>query len=314
MIGRDFMSTVISVNNLKKKYGDITAIDGISFEVEEGSVFAFLGPNGAGKTTTINILCTILEKDSGDVVIDGFSLDNGRSEIRSHIGVVFQDSLLDSLLTVRENLQTRGAFYGLTSSELKKRIADVAQSVNISEILDRPYGKLSGGQKRRADIARAIINSPKILFLDEPTTGLDPQSRLNVWEAVKAMQKETAMTVFLTTHYMEEAASVDDVAIIDRGVIAAHGSPSELKIKYSKDRLKIVPKDIQAFCALMNEKGIIVKAEAGAYITEVENSMQGLELLKEIENYIENFELVRGNMDDVFINVTGRSLREEGGK
>lgn len=306
------MSEIIKVENLKKHFGDIAAVNGISFDVGEGALFAFLGPNGAGKSTTINIICTILSKDSGDVRIDGCVLGKDDSDIRSRIGVVFQESLLDSLLTVKENLQTRGAFYGLSASRINDRITEIAKAVNITEFLNRPYGKLSGGQRRRADIARALINTPKILFLDEPTTGLDPQTRLSVWETVRELQREQGVAVFLTTHYMEEAALADDIAIIDHGVIAARGTPAELKVKYSSDHLHIIPKDSNAFLSFINSKGYKVEAGAGMFTMDIENSMQGLAILKEAESLIENFELIRGNMDDVFINITGRALRGEG--
>ena len=305
------MGKIITVQMLQKKYGQIIAVDNISFDVKQGEMFAFLGPNGAGKTTTINILCTILSKNSGDIIIDGFEISKQDDKIRNLIGVVFQESVLDGLLTVKENLETRGSFYGLNGQMLKSKIEEVAQIVNITDILKRPYGKLSGGQKRRADIARALMNTPKILFLDEPTTGLDPQTRVSVWETIRTLQNEKGVTVFLTTHYMEEAARADDVAIIDYGKIVARGTPAELRVKYSLDHLSIIPKNNEQFIKFATQRGLQIKEGSGMFKINIENSMFGLQILKEAESLIQNFEVIRGNMDDVFINITGKEIRSE---
>ena len=232
---------IIEITNLKKSYGSVEAVKGIDFYVEEGSLFAFLGPNGAGKSTTINMVCTLLKPDSGSVIINGLTLGRDDKKIRQNIGVVFQDNVLDPLLTVKENLYVRGSFYGINGNKLKNAVENAAKVTEIENILNRPYGKLSGGQKRRADIARALVNTPKILFLDEPTTGLDPQTRKSVWDTIKELQKNNGMTVFLTTHYMEEAASADYVAVIDNGLISAKGTPAELREKYSNDSLYLTP-------------------------------------------------------------------------
>jgi len=215
------LSHIINVSNLKKNYGNVKAVKGIDFHVNEGQLFAFLGPNGAGKTTTIDIICTLLKPDSGAVTVNGYTLGKQDDKIRKNIGIVFQDNLLDNLLTVKENLYTRGSFYGLSKKELLVAVEKAARAADVESFYNRPYGKISGGQRRRADIVRALVNTPKILFLDEPTTGLDPQTRKSVWDTIRNLQKGTGMTVFLTTHYMEEAAKADYVAVIDNGQISA---------------------------------------------------------------------------------------------
>jgi ABC-type multidrug transport system, ATPase component len=229
-------TNMIEVNELHKSYKDVHAVNGISFYVETGKLFAFLGPNGAGKSTTIDMICTFLKPDGGTVTVDGFQLGKKDNDIRRTIGAVFQDGLLDNLLTAEENLRTRGALYGLRGAALNKAVAKALAAVNIEDLAKRQYGKLSGGQRRRCDIARALVNTPKVLFLDEPTTGLDPQTRKAVWDTVITLQKETDMTVFLTTHYMEEAAEADYVIVIDNGKIAAKGTPAELRSLFRATR------------------------------------------------------------------------------
>lgn len=306
------MSSIIEFRNLTKKYGDFTAVDNISFSIEEGTLFAFLGPNGAGKSTAINIACTLLAKTSGSVTIGGFELSRADDSIRNLIGVVFQESLLDELLTVRENLQIRAGFYKLGKQGFIKRLDEISDVLGISGFLNKRYGLLSGGQKRRADIARALINTPRILFLDEPTTGLDPQTRVHVWETIKTLQKKTGMTVFLTTHYMEEAAAADFVTIIDHGTIVASGTPSDLRVRYSKDHLKVIPIDSEAFKEYLLQSKITHQQRAGSFEIPVENSLKALKIIKECESMIENFEVICGSMDDVFISITGKNIREEG--
>lgn len=230
---------IIEVNGLKKSYKDVKAVKGIDFYVNEGSLFAFLGPNGAGKSTTIDMLCTFLKPDSGKIKIGYYEIGKDDEKIKSLIGVVFQDSVLDELLTVKENLKTRSKFYNMSKSEFEKNLAEVAKATEIEGFLNRQYKKLSGGQRRRVDIARALINKPKILFLDEPTTGLDPKTRRKVWDMIKELQTKNNMTVFLTTHYMEEAAVADYIIVMDQGLIAAEGTTDELKEKYAKDKMII---------------------------------------------------------------------------
>jgi len=305
------MAAAIEVNGLVKRYGDLTAVDGISFSVPEGALFAFLGPNGAGKTTTISVMCTSLGKDEGHVSVNGFSLDGQEDEVRRSIGVVFQHSVLDNLLTVRENLCVRAAFYGVRGAARDRRISEVSEAVGLGEFLDRRYGQLSGGQRRRADVARALIHAPRVLFLDEPTTGLDPQTRRRVWSSLSEIQRATRMTVFLTTHYMEEAATSDDVAIIDHGRIAARGTPAALKDRFSRDLLILVPRDHSDIGGALKRIGLEFSRKNDTVVVPVRDSLQALDVLKRIEPEVASFEVVKGNMDDVFLSVTGHAIRGE---
>lgn len=304
------MDKIIEVAGLHKSYGSIHAVKGLDFYVERGKLFAFLGPNGAGKSTTIDIICTFLTPDSGTVTVDGLTLGKDDTKIRKIIGAVFQDGLLDELLTVEENLKARGAFYGLKGRELKAAVARTAEITGVTELLKRPYGKLSGGQRRRCDIARALINTPKILFLDEPTTGLDPQTRKNVWDTVREIQKKNDMTVFLTTHYMEEAACADYVIVIDNGEISARGTPSELKEKFSNDRLFISSRQVKELTGLLEEKGIPHTLVADTAVIPLDSTMDALPLLDFCKDYVESFEVIKGTMDDAFIAITGKEIRE----
>ncbi|HOA15401.1 MAG TPA: ABC transporter ATP-binding protein [Bacillota bacterium] len=304
------MASAIEVNGLVKDYGKLRAVDDISFDVEQGKLFAFLGPNGAGKSTTINIICTILAATSGSVKVFGHRVGAEDEEVRSEIGVVFQGTVLDDLLSVRENLAVRGSFYGWGPNEVGRRIAYVAAATGLNDYLDRPFGKLSGGQKRRADIARALMNTPKVLFLDEPTTGLDPQTRAKIWDTIGNMKKD-GTTVFLTTNYMEEAAIADDVAIIDHGKIVARGTPDELRLKFSKDRLRIMPADVAAVSGWLKEKGHAYEARNDVIELKVKDSLEALQILKALEGHIRGFEVIKGDMDDVFLAVTGRKIRGE---
>lgn len=302
-------NNIIEVKNFTKKYGNFKAVDDISFEVKKGCLFSFLGPNGAGKSTTINTLISFSEKTKGTITIAGYTLGKDDEKIREKIGVVFQDSLLDNLLTVRENLEVRGSFYHINTKEINEKINKVNKIMKLNEFIDRPYGKLSGGQKRRADIARALLNEPEILFLDEPTTGLDPQTRKAVWEQIKKLQDEKNITVFLTTHYMEEAIDSDMVAIIDHGKIVAYDTPEQLRLKYSSDVLKVIPKDINKFKTIVKEE---CKIKNDTCTINVKSSMDALLLIEKYKEYIDSFEVIRGNMDDVFINITGSEIKEEG--
>jgi multidrug/hemolysin transport system ATP-binding protein len=305
------MSDIIAVTGLTKKYGELTAVDDISFKVHTGDLFAFLGPNGAGKSTTINVICTLLSKSAGEVTVDGLTVGKDDSDIRKKIGVLFQDNVLDELMTIRENLLSRGGLYGLKGKDLHERMIKIAGIMDISELLNRRYGKLSGGQKRRAEIARALMSDPKILFLDEPTTGLDPQTRINVWNTIRKLQSDYNMTVFLTTHYMEEAESADNVAIIDYGKIVAEGTPNELKDRYSTDLLKLSPTDITGLTGKLDAMGHAYKQVADMIHIPVDGSMDAFQLLKDFDGEFNAFEVVRGNMDDVFVNITGHRIRED---
>lgn len=299
------MKKIIKVNNLVKNYGSFEAVKKISFDVVEGSLFAFLGPNGAGKSTTIDILATLITKNDGDVIINDWKLGKDDSEIRNSIGVVFQNSVLDDLLTVKENLQVRGSFYGLRGKVLEERIEVVSRTTQCDDFLNRHYGKLSGGQKRRADIARALINQPKILFLDEPTTGLDPKTRVSIWKTIKEMQEKFKMTVFLTTHYMEEAANADKITIINKGEIIDEGSPHELKKKYTQDILKVYQPSKEVYTYL-SEKSIDHILDKNTIIIGIKSANNTIEILADLKNYISSFEVIHGNMDDVFLNIIGK--------
>lgn len=304
------MNKIIEVNGLHKSYGEIHAVKGIDFYVEAGKIFAFLGPNGAGKSTTIDIICTFLKQDSGSIVVDGHRLGEDDNAIRNIIGAVFQDGLLDNLLTVEENLKIRGGFYGLKGKNLNEAVTNTAKTTGITEIIKRPYGKLSGGQRRRCDIARALINTPKILFLDEPTTGLDPQTRKSVWETITALQKKNDMTIFLTTHYMEEAAAADYVIVIDDGKIAAKGTPPELKEKYTSDKLILVTSDINAVTRIMDKDKKEYITIANQVIIKIPVTMDSLPIIEKCREFITGFEVLNGTMDDAFIAITGKEIRE----
>jgi len=309
-MGGVILEKIIEVKGLHKSYGEVHAVKGIDFYVEKGKLFAFLGPNGAGKSTTIDVICTFLKQDEGAVTVDGRTVGKDDRTIRNEIGAVFQDGLLDQLLTIEENLKCRGSLYGLKGKALSAAVKRTAEITGVTELLKRPYGKLSGGQRRRCDIARALINTPKILFLDEPTTGLDPQTRKSVWETVTKIQKESGMTVFMTTHYMEEAAGADYVIIIDNGEISAKGTPAELKEKYSKDRLVLTCKDTQAVAEKLKEMGVSYKISADTVQAELPATMDALPILESCRYMISGFEVLKGTMDDAFIAVTGKEIRQ----
>lgn len=302
------MGSIIQIEDLHKSFGEVKAVDGISFSVEEGSLFAFLGINGAGKSTTINIICTLLNKDSGKVNVAGYDLDKHHNEIRRSIGVVFQGSILDKTLSVKDNLSIRAAYYGLVGQAWKERLNSLTSLLELKEILSRPYGKLSGGQRRRVDIARGLIHTPKILILDEPTTGLDPQTRRAVWNVIDRLRRDTGMTVFLTTHYMEEANSADNVVIIDSGRIAAEGSPVGLKDRYSNNYIRLYT----AANTKIDERlsRYEYKYDNNCYIIPICESEETKRFILNNSDIIDDFEVVKGDMDDVFLNVTGKNLLE----
>lgn len=310
--------TILSVTGLKKHFGEIKAVDDISFSVKQGELFGFLGVNGAGKSTTINMLCTILKPTAGEAKICGLKLGQEDEKIRARIGVVYQQNCLDERLSVKENLFLWGALYdkGIrTSGCLSERIARVCEILELSDVYHRRYAKLSGGQKRRCEIARALIHTPSILFLDEPTTGLDPATRQNVWACLETLRKEEQMTVFLTTHYMEEAARASHIAIMDAGKLCEFGTPFSLKETYAKDRLRLIPKtdrlaEIEEYLDKCNER--YRKTEEGLEIS-LSDSMTALPILDSLRESLTGFEVIQGSMDDVFLNVTGKALTEAAG-
>ncbi|WP_033166282.1 ATP-binding cassette domain-containing protein [Clostridium sp. KNHs205] len=303
------MESVIEVKHLKKHFKDIKAVDDISFRVLQGELYGFLGVNGAGKSTTINILCTLLDKLEGEVNICGLTLGKEDEEIRRKIGVVFQENSLDDMITIKENLLIRGSLYHKDNKILKRHLDSVSEILHIGDLLNRQFGKLSGGQKRRCEIARALMNTPEILFLDEPTTGLDPQTRLNVWECIEALRRENKMTVFLTTHYMEEAAKANHIAIMEAGHIAAQGTPYELKEQFTKDIVKLFSEKPELVISYLNSRNYTFRSKSNHIEVEVENTISSLELLHDLKDELNACEILQGTMDDVFLNITGRTLQ-----
>lgn len=303
------MESMIVVSNFVKRYGNYTAVDGISFEVEEGSIFSFLGPNGAGKSTTINTLCTIVEKTSGTLLIDGKDVTSSRDEVRNVIGVVFQDPTLDNKMTVEENLKMHGHFYGIPKTVMKDRVNFVLEIVDLSDWKKAMVSSLSGGMKRRVEIARSLLHFPKVLFLDEPTTGLDPQTRANIWEYIVKLQKEKNITIFLTTHYMEEAEISHKVAIMDNGKIIAFDSPRALKQQYTKDKAHITSTDEARLEALLQKYHMNFYKEIGQYTIEIEHLSDFMEIISEHRPCIKTLEIKKGTLNDVFLEITGKDIR-----
>jgi len=298
------MNDIIQINHLSKNFGNVKAVQDLSFRVKEGELFAFLGINGAGKSTTINIMCGQLSKDNGNIFIDGYDLDKDIDLVKRRLGVVFQFSVLDSALSVYDNLESRAALYGITGIEFKKRLAELAKILDFEDLLKRTVGKLSGGQRRRIDIARALFHKPKILILDEPTTGLDPQTRKTLWNVISDFRKNENMTVFLTTHYMEEAAEADYVVIIDNGKISAEGTPLELKNTYAGDYITIYDTNEDIIRSL----GIEYEPIKNGYQISVPNTRTATELIMNHPELFNDYEITKGKMDDVFLAVTGKIL------
>lgn len=305
------MNPIIEVKNFTKKYGSFVAVNNISFSVEEGSVFAFLGPNGAGKSTTINTLCTIFEKTSGSLLIDGKDVTEQKSDVRSAIGVVFQDSTLDAKMSIEENLKMHCVFYNIPKGEVEERIQFVLKLVDLLGERKKLVGALSGGMKRRVEIARGLIHYPKVLFLDEPTTGLDPQTRAHIWEYIIKLQKERNITIFLTTHYMEEAEICNKVAIIDGGVIVAHDTPYALKKRYTRDKAYINTDNEAELEYLLAQHDLSYLKKGGYYKVEAEQLDRLLTVISAHKAHITNLEIKKGTFNDVFLEITGRQIREE---
>ena len=305
-------NSIIEVKNFTKKYGNFTAVDDISFSVEAGSIFAFLGPNGAGKSTTINTLVTIFDKTSGNLTIDGKDVSTQKAEVRSSIGVVFQDSTLDKKMTIEENLRMHCVFYKVPKAEVEERLKFVLSLVDLSEVRRKSVGALSGGMKRRVEIARGLIHYPKVLFLDEPTTGLDPQTRAHVWEYVLKLQKEKNITIFLTTHYMDEAEICNKVAVMDHGKIIAHDTPFNLKKQYTKDRAYITTANPPALEKLLKAQDINYIVKEKYHRIDVDDNAKLLYVLSECRGDITDIEIRKGTLNDVFLEITGREIREGG--
>ena len=298
------MEHIIEIKNLNKSFGDVRAVRDLSFCVKKGELFAFLGVNGAGKSTTISILCGQLKMDSGSVTVAGEDIEKSRESLTRRLGVVFQNSVLDSALTVKDNLRSRAALYGIKGKKFDSRLAELAELLDFGGLLDRTVGKLSGGQRRRIDIARALLHSPDILILDEPTTGLDPQTRKLLWDVVTSLRRDKQMTVFLTTHYMEEAADADYVVILDSGAIAAEGTPLELKNRWTGDFITLYGVTDDAVSAL----GLPCEKIRDAVRVSVPNTAAATRLIVAHPELFADYEITKGKMDDVFLAVTGKRL------
>lgn len=301
----------ISVKNLTKTYGSVNAVDNISFSVEKGSLIGFLGVNGAGKSTTINMMSTLLEPNSGSIEICGFDIKKDSRKVREKTGIVYQNNVLDDLLTVKENLMCRGMLRCPGKKQAMARLAELEEIFSLTDILKKKYRTLSGGQKRRCEIAAALMHTPEVLILDEPTTGLDPSARHEVWSTVEQLRKRTQMTVFLTTHYMEEAAGADKIIIISKGKIVAEGLPHELKEKYAADHLKIYCDNSQKTKLLKNLAldGARYSEESYGLKISLASTREALPLLDKAGNDFEGFEVIQGTMDDVFLNATREDIR-----
>ena len=298
------MEHIIEINNLKKSFGNIKAVNNISFKVNKGELFAFLGENGAGKSTTISIICGTLSKDLGEVIVDGMNIEKDFVNISKELGVVFQNSVLDGVLTVKDNLESRASLYGIVGKGAKDKIQKLAKMLDFEDLLNRQVNKLSGGQRRRIDVARVLIHEPKILILDEATTGLDPQSRKKLWNVINSLRKKEKMTVFLTTHYMEETVDADYVVILDKGKIVAEGTPLELKNKYTGDFITIYGIEEEKIKKLKLPYEVL---KDGIRV-EVQNTSSARDLVIKNPELFEDFEITKGKMDDVFLSVTGKRL------
>ena len=296
------MDNIIEIKHLYKAFGRVQAVNDLSFFVKRGELFAFLGENGAGKSTTISILCGSLSKDSGSVFIAGEDVEHAIEKITRKIGVVLQNSVLDSVLTVKDNLRSRAALYGITGKIFEHRLKTLADMLDFSDLLTRTVGKLSGGQRRRIDIARALLHEPEILILDEPTTGLDPQTRNLLWNTVNKLRIQKEMTVFLTTHYMEEAAGADYIVILDKGQICAEGTPIELKNRFAEDYITVYGE------ISLPDFGYPTEKIPGGIRITVPNTEAASKLILTYPDCFTDFEVTKGKMDDVFLAVTGKNL------
>ena len=298
------MQNMIEISNLKKSYGSLCAVKDISFRVQKGELFAFLGVNGAGKSTTISILCGQLARDAGSVWVDGHDIDVSLDAVKKTVGVVFQSSVLDTMLSVRENLQSRAALYGILGTAFEERLSELSSLLDLDTLLDRKLGKLSGGQRRRIDMARALLHRPQLLILDEPTTGLDPQTRKTVWEVIERLRAEEGLTVLLTTHYMEEAADADYVVILDGGRIVGEGTPLALKNQYAKDYITLYRVAEEEMASL----GYPYERVPNGFRVEIPHTSVATELILHNPKLFSDYEITKGKMDDIFLAVTGKRL------
>jgi ABC-2 type transport system ATP-binding protein len=304
---------IIEVKNLTKKFGQLIAVDNISFAVNKGEIFGFLGPNGAGKSTTISMLATLLKSDSGQAMINGFDVSKQRNQVRKSIGLVFQDSSLDDKLTAEENLYFHADLYGVDKKVFSERLPEVLKLVDLWDRRHHIVKTFSGGMKRRLEIARGLIHYPLVMFLDEPTIGLDPQTRFNIWEYVLKLKKEKDMTIFMTTHYLNEAEYCDRIAIIDQGKIVAMDTPANLKKLVGGDIITMVATNLEKLKQEIEMKfAINVKSEDNKLKIEVADGDKFLpKLFNKLEEKIQSVELRKPTLDDVFLSLTGKKIREE---
>jgi len=303
------ISNIIEVKNFTKRYDSFVAVDNISFNVEKGTVFGFLGPNGAGKSTTINTLCTIVDKTEGSLKINGHDVTEQKSQVRNDIGIVFQESTLDGRLTVEENLKLHCDFYNVPKNEVRERIAFVLELVDLQKWRKAPVNSLSGGMKRRVEIARGLVHYPKVLFLDEPTTGLDPQTRVNTWDYINKLQKQKNITIFLTTHYMDEAEICSKVAIIDHGKIVAFDTPYNLKKQYTSTVMKIKTCENEGLAQHLKDHSTKYKFEDDLFTVYSSELNESLEIISKFKAYISDVEINKGTLNDVFLVITGKEIR-----
>lgn len=304
------MNKIIEVDHLSKSFGKVLAVNDISFYVEEGALFSFLGTNGAGKSTTISIMLTLMKQNEGNVKINGFTVGKQDDKIRQEIGVVFQDSLLDPLLTVEENLNVRGSFYGMSKADKREAVKRVITVTDLESFKNRPYGKLSGGERRRTDIARALIHNPSILIMDEPTTGLDAYSRKGIWKTILQLQTETKMTVFLTTHYIEEASNSDYVVVMNEGKIVAKGTPEQLKNHYASDSLLMTTNHVEEMRNRLNSNQLEYKEIKSIFKLPLAKTTDSIPILSKFEDLITSFEVHKSSLDDVFLTITGKAVAD----
>jgi len=304
------MNPIIEVEHFSKTYGDFRAVDDISFTVDEGSIFAFLGPNGAGKSTTINTLCTILDKTEGSIRINGHDVSKEKGAVRKDIGIVFQDSTLDAKMTVEENLKYHCSFYRVPKHEVTERIDFALDLVELTDWKKAVVGSLSGGMKRRVEIARGLVHFPKVLFLDEPTTGLDPQTRANVWEYIQKMQKQKNMTIFLTTHYMDEAEVCSKIVIMDHGKIVAHDTPENLKHQYTGTEVDASCTHTEPLENRLKEQKIPYEKAENRIVFHTKKASAALHILSECQDTILDFEAKNGTLNEVFLAITGKEIRQ----
>jgi len=302
------MNKTIEIRDLHKSFGDVEAVKGVTFCVETGSLFAFLGQNGAGKSTTINVILGLLKPEKGTV---DYSTFGGFEGFKQNIGVVFQNNVFDDNLSVEENLLLYGQLYLRNAKAVRDRFSEICELLSLGDYAKKRFKTLSGGQKRKAELARALFNTPRLLFLDEPTTGLDPKTRAEVWDVLRGIQRESGMTIFLTTHYMEETADADKVVIIHKGKHVCEGSPAELKAKYSQDRLLITPNDAGTLERSLAERGLAFEKTTDTYAIKMQSAAESIALLYAVKENVRYYESVKGSMDDVFLNAVGEEIGGE---